>query len=178
MHTKRKISNYDWNYEVLLQIIEIYYKERETWKVVVTFWFCSSDVQSHEILDQFFMKLTSGYFNYNISWVYYGGVDVVWDFFIIFFLLFEKLACKNIWSKIMLQVVYRLLMDYRSKSSQEAAVFLTLVNKYWIKVQQSFWQHTCPLLKGNLFLSAEKRRTISVSGVFPSEVCDGLPERA
>jgi len=38
----------------------------------------------------------------------------------------------------MLQVVYRFLMDYRSKSSQEAAVFLTLVNKYWIKVQQSF----------------------------------------
>lgn len=78
----------------------------------------------------------------------------------------------------MLQVLYRFLMDYRSKSSQEAAVFLTSVNKYWIKVQQSFWQHTCSALKENLFPCAEKWRKISVSGVFLSKVSDGLPERA
>lgn len=70
------------------------------------------------------------------------------------------------------------LRDYRSKSSQEAAVFLTLVNKYWIKVQQSFWQHTCSVLERNLFLSAEKQGRISVSGMFLSKVSNGLPERA
>lgn len=78
----------------------------------------------------------------------------------------------------MLQVVYRFLMDYGSKSSQEAAVFLTLVNKYWIKVQQSFWQHTCSGWK-EIFSSLQRsKEKISVSGVFLSKLSDRLPECA